>query len=109
MRLHEMDPRRTLESRRIRDGGVRPGVVEPLARPRSPPRLEIRIGRVDGLWEVRPGAYGPVTRHARLAVAQGIAHEFARRAWIDDGLLSSVKRLTDDGTWEIECVFGVAR
>ena len=107
MGLHELDRRREPEHHPILDRTVRPGAVGPQVKPRSPPRLEIRICRVDGLWEVRPGAYGPKSRHDRLAFALGTANELARRAWIDDGLLSSVKRLTDDGTWEIEGVFGV--
>jgi len=105
-RQDEFD-RREPDRHRVRRVAVRPGVVVPTGRLHAAPRLEIRVCRVDDAWEVRPGATGSPSRHARLAIALGVANELARRAWIDDGLLSSVRRLTDEGTWEVDGVYGV--
>ena len=71
-------------------------------------RFEVRVCAHAGLWEVRPGIDGPVRLHRNVEAALRDAREIARRAWADEGRLSAVKRLSAEGTWEVDVVFGAA-
>jgi hypothetical protein len=68
-------------------------------------RFEVKVCQVERQWEVRAGDGAPMhfaTQWAALTHARNVA----RMAYIDDGILTSVRVLTANGFWETDTLFG---